>query len=77
MEKQVVFDRIEEEKAVFITADKQEIIIPKDFLSEEIKPGQMVWLQINTDQTATNNQKDLAKQMLNEIISDNSSNENA
>lgn len=73
MEIELVLDRMEEDKAVFISKDKQEIIIPANLIDKSIEPGQTVWLEFSVDQNISEEKEDIAKKMLNEIISNQSS----
>jgi len=69
MKIEVVLDRFEEDKAVLITKEGKEIIMPKQLLGSEINPKESLWLQLSADAAATEKNADLAKNMLNEIIS--------
>jgi len=77
MKTQIVVDRLEEERAVFITPEKKEIIIPKSLINFKLKEGQIFWLHLTADEEQTKEKELLAKKVLNEIISSNSSTENA
>lgn len=72
MKIKVMLDRMEEDKAVFITEEKQQIIVPKNLLNDEFEPGRFFTLEIGFDSGKTDEQTKLAKKMLNEIIADNS-----
>ena len=61
-------DRFENEKAVLITKDKNEIIWPKNKLPEETSEGMVLNINISNDKKNTEKNKELAKEILNEIL---------
>ncbi|MCK5510962.1 DUF3006 domain-containing protein [Candidatus Parcubacteria bacterium] len=61
-------DRFENEKAVLITKDKNEIIWPKSKLPEETTEGMVLNINISNDKKNTEKNKELAKEILNEIL---------
>ncbi|MFZ5364708.1 MAG: hypothetical protein ACOZBH_00730 [Patescibacteria group bacterium] len=66
----VILDRIEEQRAVFISPDKKEIIIPTTlFDGENIRPGDSVVLALSPEGDVAAENKALAKRLLNEILS--------
>ncbi len=69
MKIEVVLDRFEEDKAVLITKEGKEIIMPRQLIEVDIKPKESLWLQLSVDAETTERNADLAKKMLNEIIS--------
>ena len=64
----VTIDRFEEGKAVLKTKDKQTITWPKDKLPENIHEGSVLRIAISTDQATEIVDKELAKDILNEIL---------
>ncbi|MCK4539996.1 DUF3006 domain-containing protein [Candidatus Parcubacteria bacterium] len=61
-------DRFENEKAVLITKDKDEIIWPKNKLPEETTEGMVLNINISNNKKNTEKNKELAKKILNEIL---------
>ena len=61
-------DRFEGEYAVLVFDDGQVINWPQKKLPEDTKEGSVVWLSILIDQKQTKKQKELAKEILNEIL---------
>ena len=68
MDMTVVIDRFEGNMAVLITKDKQAISWPQDKLPENAKEGAVLNIQISDDKIKTNDNKNLAKNILNEIL---------
>ena len=64
----VTIDRFEGDKAVLITNDKQAINWPKDKLPQTAKEGTALEINIIDSKDKTNNNKQLAKDILNEIL---------
>ncbi len=64
----VTIDRFEGDKAVLITNDKQAINWPKDKLPQTAKEGTVLEINIIDSKDKTNNNKQLAKDILNEIL---------
>ena len=61
-------DRFEGDFAVLSLEDGQKLNWPKEKLPKDIKEGSVVWLSILEDKEATKNQRELAKEILNEIL---------
>ncbi len=64
----VTIDRFENGKAVLKTEDKQSIVWPKNKLPENIKEGSVLRIAISFDQETEGSDKELAKDILNEIL---------
>ncbi|HUT22547.1 MAG TPA: DUF3006 family protein [Candidatus Bipolaricaulota bacterium] len=71
MKVKIYLDRIEEGKAVFLTDTKKQLIIDSDLFEEKLKEGQVFWLDFSVDEKEAEDKSELAKKILNEIISDN------
>lgn len=65
---EATMDRWEGDFAVLRTADGQELIWPGDRLPAEVVEGDVVHLVLLADQEATDERRDLAKNILNEIF---------
>jgi hypothetical protein len=63
-----VIDRFEGEKAVLISTQKAEIILPKNLLPENSKEGGSLKLEIHDDKLSEEKNRELAKEILNEIL---------
>ena len=61
-------DRFENDKAILITKDKIEIIWPKNKLPENASEGIVLNIDIFNDKESTKKNKELAKEILNEIL---------
>ena len=61
-------DRFEGDKAVLITQNKQTINWPKDKLPHAVKEGAVLEINIVNAKDKTNDNKQLAKNILNEIL---------
>ena len=61
-------DRFEGNYAIISLSDGQRLNWPKKDLPHHIKEGSIVWLSVLPDEKATQNQRQLAKEMLNEIL---------
>lgn len=64
----VTIDRFEGDMAVLITQDKQAINWPKDKLPRATKEGTVLEINIVDAANKTNDNKQLAKNILNEIL---------
>ncbi|MCK5211298.1 DUF3006 domain-containing protein [Candidatus Parcubacteria bacterium] len=64
----VVIDRFEGDKAVLITQDKQAISWPKDKLPQKAREGTVLEINIIDSANKTKGNKQLAKNILNEIL---------
>ena len=60
-------DRIEEDKIVIKLIDGQELIWPKQ-QNPDLKEGQVINLNLQTDEKGTIQKQQLAKDVLNEIL---------
>lgn len=61
-------DRLEGDFAILSLDDGQKIRLSKEELPLGIKEGSVVWLSVFEDQEATTRQRELAKEILNEIL---------
>ena len=68
-------DRWEGDFVVLRTADGQELLWPGDRLPSDVIEGSIVSLVLVTDQDATDERRDLARNILNEIFETNSDEE--
>ena len=64
----LTIDRFEENKAVLKTEDGDTIIWPKNKLPENIKEGSVLNFIISRDAETEEEKKELAKNILNEIL---------
>ncbi|MEK7159386.1 MAG: DUF3006 family protein [Patescibacteria group bacterium] len=63
-----IIDRFENDKAVIILNDGQQLIWPKSKLTDDTTAGQAVSLYLSEDESGAENKKQLAKDVLNEIL---------
>ncbi|MCX6806632.1 MAG: DUF3006 domain-containing protein [Candidatus Berkelbacteria bacterium] len=63
-----IVDRFEGEYAVLIFDDGKKIDWPKDKLPKNIKEGSVVWFSLTKDKEGEKKQRELAKEILNEIL---------
>ena len=68
MQTTVTIDRFEGDKAVLITKDKQAINWPKDKLPQKAREGTVLEINIIDSANKTKENKQLAKNILNEIL---------
>ena len=68
MNVKLTIDRFENDKAVLKTEDRFTIIWPKDKLPENIHEGMILVFNIINDAKAEKDKKELAKDILNEIL---------
>ena len=68
MNVKLTIDRFENDKAVLKTEDRFTIIWPKDKLPENIHEGMVLIFNISSDTEDEKNKKQLAKDILNEIL---------
>ena len=61
-------DRFEEEKAVLKTDENETILWPKSKLPREIKEGSLLAFSIKSDSESTNENSQIAKDILNELL---------
>jgi uncharacterized protein (DUF2225 family) len=61
-------DRFEGDFAILSLEDGQKLNWPKEKLPKNIKEGAVLWLSILEDKEATQKQRELAKEILNEIL---------
>ena len=61
-------DRLEGDKAVLLTEDDEELIIPAKYLPKEAKEGEVLILTISTNEAETERKEKQAKEILNEIL---------
>lgn len=64
-------NRFEGNYAILILNDKQRLNWPKKDLPHNISEGSVVWLSILANEKTIANQRQLAKEMLNEILKRN------
>jgi len=64
----ITLDRFEDNKAVLKTEANENIIWPKNKLPKDAKEGQIFNFAINDDKETSENKKELAKSILNEIL---------
>lgn len=64
-------DRFEESTAVLI-GEHSEILIPKKLIPKSVKEGDIVHLTISSDEAETLKRQKKAKELLNEILNNNS-----
>ena len=64
----VTIDRFEGDKAVLKMANKETISWPKDQLPQEAKESSVLRIAISSDSDAEGADKELAKDILNEIL---------
>lgn len=61
-------DRFENDKAVIVLNDGQQLIWPKAKLADDITAGMSINLCLSEDESGTKENKQLAKDVLNEIL---------
>ena len=64
----VTIDRFEGDTAVLKTEDAQSIVWPKDKLPKNVQEGSVLKIAIGSDIAAESADKELAKDILNEIL---------
>ncbi len=64
----LTIDRFENDKAILKTEDRSTIIWPKNQLPENIHEGMVLVFNITNDAEDEKNKKQLAKDILNEIL---------
>lgn len=64
----LTIDRFEGDKAVLKTEDNNTIVWPKDKLPNQAKEGEVLTFTITNDIEAEKDKKELAKNILNEIL---------
>jgi hypothetical protein len=75
MEKaKAIIDRFEGDKGVLIFNDGQQLIVNKIDFKQEVHEGDTVYLDFKIDQVETENQVNLAKSILQEILKNNAAN---
>lgn len=63
-----VVDRIENDKIVIIFPSGEKINLPKTTIQSNLQEGEVVTITIQKESEVTNNKKDLAKAILNELL---------
>lgn len=63
-----VVDRFEGDYAVLVFDDGQTLNILKKKLPQDVHEGSVIWLSVLNDQKETKKQRELAKEILNEIL---------
>ena len=61
-------DRFENDKAILLSDDNDTIIWPRGKLPKDAKEGSLIAFSLNDDQTKAKESKELAKDILNEIL---------
>jgi len=69
MQYPLTLDRFEGEQAILKTEDGKTITWPTELLPENTKEGAILFFSINPNPEAEAGKRDLAKQMLNELLS--------
>ncbi|NTU98451.1 hypothetical protein HGA64_00370 [Candidatus Falkowbacteria bacterium] len=69
MEAILTLDRIEEDRAIFLTEKHQLVILPTELLPAEILPGQTLAVTIGPNSAPQINSEQAAKDVLNELLS--------
>lgn len=64
----LIIDRFEQNQAVLKTNDNETIIWPKNKLPRDIKEGGVLIFNINTNAEVENDKRELARNILNEIL---------
>ena len=64
----VTLDRFEEDYAIFFINDGKEILWPKDKLPQDLEEGSVIKIKLYTSQDEEKEQRELAKNILNEIL---------
>jgi len=67
----LTIDRFEEDKAILKTEDNKTIVWPKQKLPSDIKEGAVLTFIITKDLETEDEKKELAKNILNEILNVN------
>jgi len=65
---QITLDRIEDDRAIFLTDNHQLITLPTALLPEAIKPGQKLYCELKASLTDGQPDEHLAKAVLNELL---------
>jgi hypothetical protein len=68
MQLTVTVDRFEGDKAVLITSDGKVITWPREKLPPDTPEGSILKLSLSEDTKDTSNQRNVAKEILNEIL---------
>lgn len=68
MKFQVVVDRFEGQKAVLLLEDDQQIIWPGDCLPENVSEGDVLTIQVEKDEQATQAARDKADELLKTLL---------
>lgn len=68
MNYKLTIDRLEGDKAVLKTEDGQSIIWPKNTLPKDAREGMVLSFNITDDEKEEKNDRQLAKDILNEIL---------
>ena len=71
MKIQAVIDRFEGSKAVLITEDDSEVILPQQILPTDAKQGDCLQIEITVDEEATNQSRQTAQNLLQRILEQN------
>ena len=68
-----ILDRFENSHGVlrfdFSQNDQQELVVAKRYLPQDVKEGDIIYLDLFSDKKATERRQNLARQMLEEILS--------
>jgi hypothetical protein len=64
----LTLDRLEDNRAIFLTDDHQIVTLPTSLLPEELKPGQALYCELRTSLVGDQADEHLAKAVLNELL---------
>lgn len=64
----VIFNRFEKNLAIFLTKDNRKIILPRDFLKDNTKEGDIFYLRLDKKPENIKDQKHIVKALLEEIL---------
>jgi hypothetical protein len=67
----VMIDRFEDSKAVLILPDSKELVIPRKFLGEDLKAGDVLEVNFTLSPKQTIKQETIVKKVLNKLLKQN------
>jgi len=67
----VTLDRFEEDYAIFFINNGKQILWPKDKLPQGLEEGSVIKIKLYTSQDEEKEQRELARNILNEILNNN------
>ena len=71
MKTQAVIDRFEGSKAVLVTEDDSEVILPQQILPPDARQGDCLQIEITVDEEATNQARQTAENLLQRLLEQN------